>query len=229
MGASSLDELFLLLGYQFANPELLEEALSHPSLDHRRPEGRDYQRLEFLGDRVLGLIISHTLYKEDTQADEGTLAVRFNTLVRRETLARVARQAGLGMHIRLGKGEDRQGGRDKPAILADVCEAVIGALYLDGGLSAADSFVLKFWAEFVADCSKTNKDPKTQLQELVQGKNGTTPNYNVISQEGPDHAPVFTVEVQAEGYEPVEGQGGSHQDAEKAAATELLKNMGKTS
>lgn len=229
MSNSSLDEIFVLLGHQFNNPELLGEALSHPSLDHRRQGGRNYQRLEFLGDRVLGLIISTALYKDDTQADEGVLAVRFNTLVRRETVARVALQVGLGAHIRLGKGEDRQGGREKPAILADVCEAVIGALYLDGGLSVAEEFILKHWVEFIADSNKTNKDPKTQLQEFLQSQTCETPKYKVVAQEGPDHAPLFKVQVQAEGLEPVEGQGRTHQDAEKAAAAAMLKNLDKIS
>ena len=229
MITTSLTELYLLLGHQFHKPELLEEALSHPSLDQRRQGGQNYQRLEFLGDRVLGLIISTALYKEDILADEGSLAVRFNTLVRRDTLASVARQAGFGMYVRLGKGEDRQGGRDKPAILADVCEAVIGALYLDGGLPTAESFVLKYWAELVAESSKTNKDPKTQLQEWLQGKTGKTPSYTVIGQEGPDHAPVFRVQVHAEGLVAMEGRGGSRQDAEKAAASAMLQNLGKCS
>ena len=228
MITSDLAELFLLLGHQFRNPELLEEALSHPSLDRRQHGSQTYQRLEFLGDRVLGLIISTALYKEDTLADEGVLAVRFNTLVRRDTLANVARQAGFGMYVRLGKGEDRQGGRDKPAILADVCEAVIGALYLDGGLPSAEAFILKYWAELVTNSSKTNKDPKTQLQEWLQGNTGKTPKYSVVGQEGPDHAPVFRVEVRAEGIEPMEGKGGSRQDAEKAAASAMLINLGKS-
>ncbi len=227
MTTRDLAEIFLLLGHKFAKPELLEEALCHPSLDHRRQGGRDYQRLEFLGDRVLGLIISTALYKDDIQADEGALAVRFNDLVRRETVARVARLVGLGAHMRLGKSEDRQGGRDKPAILADVCEAVIGALYLDGGLPSAEAFVLKYWADFMAASSEVTKDPKTQLQELLQGRSGKPPLYKVVGQEGPDHAPVFKVEVHANGYHPAEGQGGSRQEAEKAAAAALLFNLGK--
>lgn len=225
---SSLTELYLLLGHQFHEPELLEEALSHPSLDRRKHGSQNYQRLEFLGDRVLGLIISTALYKEDSLADEGVLAVRFNTLVRRDTLANVARQAGFGMYVRLGKGEDRQGGRNKPAILADVCEAVIGALYLDGGLPSAEGFVLKYWSELVTNSSKTNKDPKTRLQELLQGETGKTPKYSVVGQEGPDHAPVFKVEVHVAGLKPVEGQGGSRQDAEKAAASAMLIDLGKS-
>ena len=222
MTIRDLAEICLLLGHQFAKPELLEEALCHPSLDHRRQGGRDYQRLEFLGDRVLGLIISTALYKDDAQADEGALAVRFNNLVRRETVARVARLVGLGAHMRLGKSEDSQGGRDKPAILADVCEAVIGALYLDGGLPSAEAFVLKYWADFMASTSEATKDPKTQLQELLQGRAGKPPLYRVVGQEGPDHAPVFKVEVRADGHDPAEGEGGSRQEAEKVAAAAML-------
>ena len=227
MTTRDLAEKFLLLGHQFAKPELLEEALCHPSLDHLRQGGRDYQRLEFLGDRVLGLIISTALYKDDAQADEGTLAVRFNNLVRRETVARVARLVGLGTHMRLGKSEDRQGGRDKPAILADVCEAVIGALYLDGGLPSAEAFVLKYWADFMASTSEATKDPKTRLQELLQGRSGKPPLYRVVEQEGPDHAPIFKVEVRADGHDPAEGQGNSRQEAEKAAAAAMLFYLGK--
>ncbi len=226
MNNPNLADLYPLLGHEFAHPALLEEALSHPSLDRRREGGLDYQRLEFLGDRVLGLIISSALYKEDAAADEGALAVRFNTLVRRETVAKAALLVDLGPHIRLGKSEDRQGGREKPAILADVCEAVIGALFLDGGLQAAENFVLRYWADFMANSGEATKDPKTQLQELLQGNSGKPPRYKVINQEGPDHAPIFTVEVRAEGVTPAEGQGGSRQDAEKAAARAMLSQMG---
>ena len=223
---TDLAELYPLLGHQFAEPALLEEALSHPSLDRRRQGGMDYQRLEFLGDRVLGLIMSTALYKDDADADEGALAVRFNTLVRRETVARAALVVGLGGHMRLGKSEDRQGGREKPAILADVCEAVIGALYLDGGLGVAEAFVLRYWADFMASAAAVSKDPKTQLQEFLQRNSGNPPRYKVVAQDGPDHAPTFTVEVRADGQEPVSGQGGARQEAEKSAATSMLINLG---
>jgi len=204
---------------------LLEEALSHPSLDHRRQGGRDYQRLEFLGDRVLGLVIARALYRDDPAADEGGLAVRFNTLVRRETVADAARLLGLGPYILLGKSEERQGGRGKPAILADVCEAVIGALYLDGGLGVAEVFVLRYWADFIAKSGSAAKDPKTQLQELIQESDGKPPRYRMLAQDGPDHAPCFTVEVRAEGTEVAEGQGRSRQEAEKAAAKAMLEAL----
>ena len=217
--------LYPLIGHEFVQPALLEEALSHPSLDHRRQGGRDYQRLEFLGDRVLGLVIATALYRDDPAADEGGLAVRFNTLVRRETVADAARLLGLGPYILLGKSEERQGGRGKPAILADVCEAVIGALYLDGGLGVAEVFVLRYWADFIAKSGSAAKDPKTQLQELIQESDGKPPRYRMLAQDGPDHAPCFTVEVRAEGTEVAEGQGRSRQEAEKAAAKAMLEAL----
>jgi ribonuclease-3 len=126
----------------------------------------------------------------------------------------------------LGKSEARQGGRDKPAILADVCEAVIGALYLDAGLAVAEAFVLRYWSEFMVNSSRVEKDPKTQLQEFLQGRSGKPPRYKVVSREGPDHAPVFTVEVRAEGASTGAGQGGSRQEAEKASARDMLRNLG---
>ena len=227
MSERDLSDLYPLLGHQFAQPELLSEALSHPSLDRRRQGGRDYQRMEFLGDRVLGLVISTALYHDDPGADEGGLAVRFNTLVRRGTVADAARLIGLGPYILMGKSEARQGGRDKPAILADVCEAVIGALYLDGGFAVAEAFVLRYWAGFMANSGAAGKDPKTELQELIQGRSGEPPGYKIVSQEGPDHEPCFTVEVRAVGLEATQGEGGSRQEAEKAAARAMLKVLDK--
>ncbi len=225
MSDPTFSELYPLLGHEFAQPALLEEALSHPSLDRRRRGGRDYQRLEFLGDRVLGLVISTALYRDDPGADEGGLAVRFNNLVRRDTVADAARLFGLGSYVLLGKSEARQGGRDKPAILADVCEAVIGALYLDGGLAVAEAFVLRYWAGFMASSSNAAKDPKNQLQELIQGKDGKPPRYQVLAQDGPDHAPCFTVEVRADGIKSATGRGGSRQEAEKEAAKAMLAGL----
>ncbi|MDP6345759.1 MAG: ribonuclease III [Alphaproteobacteria bacterium] len=225
MSTPPLEDLYPRLGHHFADPELLLEALCHPSLDRRRQGGSDYQRLEFLGDRVLGLTIATTLYRGHPDADEGDLAVRFNGLVRRDTVAAAARKLDLGPFIRLGKSEARQGGREKPAILADVCEAVIGALYLDGGLAAAEAFVARYWADFLADSRRAAKDAKTSLQELVQGAAGKPPRYRVVEQTGPDHAPHFTVEVLIEGAEPVIGEGRSRREAEQAAAEILLDHL----
>lgn len=214
-----------IVGHEFADPSLLREALSHPSLDLRKSGRRNYQRLEFLGDRVLGLLIAERLYRQDPEAAEGDLAVRYNSLVNRETVAEVAEAAGLSSHIRLGKSESERGGRHKPAILADACEAVIGALYVDGGLSVARSFVERNWSSRVAVSRKAEKDAKTQLQELVQARERKPPRYKVTEREGPDHAPMFTVEVSIADGDAAIGQGGSRREAERAAAEELLKQL----
>lgn len=214
-----------VVGHNFANPSLLREALSHPSLDLKVSGRRNYQRLEFLGDRVLGLLIAERLYRQDPDAVEGDLAVRFNAMVRRETVAEVAVASGLAPHIRLGKSERERGGREKPAILADVCEAVIGALYIDGGLEAARTFVERHWNERVAVSLKVEKDAKTRLQELIQARDRKAPKYKVLSREGPDHAPLFTVQVTVGESDSVEGQGGSRREAEQAAAEAMLSRL----
>ncbi|HZD25781.1 MAG TPA: ribonuclease III [Alphaproteobacteria bacterium] len=212
------------LGHRFDRPALLEEALTHPSVDVRRSGGRNYQRLEFLGDRVLGLVIAARLLAEDPAASEGDLAVRFNALVRRETLAEVALECGLDPFVRLGRSEEEQGGRAKPAILADVCEAVIGALYLDGGLAAAEDFILRGWRRRLARAG-VGKDAKTTLQERVQAGAKAPPTYRVTGREGPDHAPHFTVEVTVKGEPPASGEGGSRREAEQAAAQAMLDRL----
>lgn len=211
-----------VVGHDFDNPSLLREALSHPSLDLKDSGRRNYQRLEFLGDRVLGLLISERLFRQDPDAVEGDLAVRFNAMVRRDTVAEVAIASGLAPHIRLGKSERDRGGREKPAILADVCEAVIGALYIDGGLDAARKFVERHWKHRVADSLEVEKDAKTRLQEMIQARDRKPPKYKVLSREGPDHAPLFTVQVTIADTEAVEGQGGSRREAEQAAAEAML-------
>ena len=214
-----------IVGHQFASTSLLREALSHPSLDLKGTGRRNYQRLEFLGDRVLGLLIADHLFRQDPEAVEGDLAVRFNALVRRETVAEVAQAAGLAPHIRLGKSERDRGGRDKPAILADVCEAVIGALYLDGGLSAARSFVERHWGRRVAVSLQVEKDAKTRLQEIVQARDRKPPKYKVVERTGPDHAPQFTVQVSITDSDATQGKGGSRREAEQAAAEEMLRSL----
>lgn len=214
-----------IVGHDFQNPALLREALSHPSLDLKDSGRRNYQRLEFLGDRVLGLLIAERLYRQDPSALEGDLAVRFNAMVRRETVAEVATAAGLAPHIRLGKSERERGGRKKPAILADVCEAVIGALYIDGGLDAARAFVERHWKDRVAVSVSVEKDAKTRLQELIQARDRKPPKYKVISRTGPDHAPMFTVQVTVSETTSVEGRGGSRREAEQAAAEQMLADL----
>ena len=222
-GLSALQET---LGHTFARPELLEQAVTHSSVGggagRREPH---YERLEFLGDRVLGLVLAQVLFERFADEREGELARRHADLVRREALVRVARDIGLGDHIRLSRGEEGAGGRDNPAILADCCEAVIAALYLDGGLAAAARFIRARWEPMLAETARPPVDPKTALQEWAQGRGLPLPAYRTVSVEGPDHSPVFSVEASVEGLAPVVAKGPSKQSAEKAAAAELLKRI----
>ncbi|WP_040485948.1 ribonuclease III [Lutibaculum baratangense] len=208
------------LGHAFSDPELLVRALTHASV---QGGGETYQRLEFLGDRVLGLVVADALFRMYPKADEGELSPRFTRLVRRETCAEVAREADLGRHIRLGPGESTSGGRTKDAILADVCEAVMGALYVDGGLEAARGFIERYWGDRLAQKVERLKDAKTALQEWAHSQgHQRTPAYREVERAGPDHAPVFTVEVQVEGVRPATGQGSSKRIAEQSAAEAML-------
>lgn len=210
------------LGYTFERPELLLEALTHPSVSEGRAGRSDYDRMEFLGDRVLGLVIATRLYQEDEEADAGRLAVRFNTLVNRQTVAEVARELGLGEFLVLARSERQTGGRQKQAILANAGEAVIGAIYLDGGLSVAQTFIERCWSERLAAAPEAEKDAKTRLQEWAQQGSGELPSYEIIDRTGPDHAPVFTIEVRLSSVPPCSGQGTSRRAAEMAAATAML-------
>lgn len=214
------------LGHDFADETLLDLALSHSSAVSGGSDGRagalSNQRLEFLGDRVLGLVIAEWLLREFPNADEGELAVRLNALVRQETCADVAERIALGPCLVLGPGEERAGGREKAAILADACEAVIAALYLDGGLGAAGRFIRAEWADLVVAPKPLKRDAKTALQEWTQARGRGIPTYREIERSGPDHAPIFTVEVGIPGLAPVNGSGGSKRQAEQAAARAML-------
>ncbi len=212
-----------LLGHDFADNSLLERALTHPSAG--TPARPDNQRLEFLGDRVLGLLVAEALMEAFPNLAEGDLAPRFNQLVRRETLAEVAGEIGLGQHLRLGRSENISGGRRKAAILADATEAVIAALYLDGGLSAAGAFVSAHWAQRVKAVSHAPVDAKTRLQEWAQGRGYPLPTYTVVARTGPDHAPVFKVEVQLEGGATATGEARSKRLAEQDAAAALYEEV----
>jgi ribonuclease-3 len=225
----TLKKLQTRIGYQFGNPRLLQEALTHASAAYGQPDVADYQRLEFLGDRILGLAIAESLFRAFPEAPEGDLAVRLNGLVKKETCAAVARELDVGPFLILGESEALAGGRSKDTILADVCEALLGAIYLDGGWEAARNFVIEHWASQVAqDFNRiaVKKDPKTALQEWVQGKAKKLPRYNLVGSTGPDHSPCFTYEVQVEGMEPVRGSGSSRKNAEQAAAAALLIRAG---
>jgi ribonuclease-3 len=214
------------LGYEFADPELLRLALTHPSAQQSAPDGPDYQRLEFLGDRVLGLVVAESLYRTCPQESEGALARRYNELVHRETCAEIARSLDLGPHVRLSDAEAASGGADKPAILADVCESLLGAVFLDGGYDAARALIHRLWGKRLSEPGAVPIDPKTALQEWAQGMKRPLPEYNEVARAGPDHAPEFTIEARVEGYEPARGTGKSKRAAQEAAATKILLREG---
>ena len=211
------------LGHRFGDPTLLAEALTHRSAARRHDAG--YERLEFLGDRVLALVITDMLMAVFPEDHEGALARRLADLVRQETLAAVARDIGLGSHIHLSRSEAESGGRENEAILADVCEAVIAAIYLDAGLDAARRFVERCWRDRLDATSAPPQDAKTTLQEWAQGRGLPLPSYDIIDRTGPDHAPEFRVSVTVEGHRPVEGSGPSKRTAEQAAAERLLAGL----
>lgn len=211
------------LGHDFARPELLQEALTHPSM--MSPMRKDNQRLEFLGDRVLGLVVAEALLAADPDAPEGQLAPRFNALVRKETCASVARDLGLGTVLRLGRSEMLSGGRRKEALLGDAMEAVIAAVYADGGLSAARGVILRHWQSRIANVKDDARDPKTALQEWAQARKLPPPRYVETARSGPDHAPVFVIEARLETGESESASAGSKRHAEQAAARALLTRM----
>ncbi|MGK2285823.1 ribonuclease III [Pedomonas sp. V897] len=208
------------LGRRFRNAELLVEALTHTSLP-----GRNYQRLEFLGDRVLGLIIATWLYERHPNESEGKLNRRFVELVRGQTCARIARDLGVARHIRLERTAREQGVNETVNVLGDVCEALIGALYLDGGMAAARKFVRSAWEPLLTGAATVEKDPKSALQEWAQGRGLPLPAYAIVGRSGPHHAPQFTVEVTVRTLDPVQATGKSRQEAEKQAAAALLAKV----
>ncbi len=210
------------LGHEFRDPSLLIRALTHGS---RGGGEGDNQRLEFLGDRVLGLVMAEALLEADREADEGRIAPRFNALVRRETCAEVAREADLGAGLKLGRSEMIGGGRKKEAVLADAMEAVIAAVYLDGGLEAARGVVLRLWGGRIAAAPKDARDAKSALQEWAQGRGMAPPAYELIGRDGPDHAPRFVIEVRLATGEAERAEGATKRAAEHAAAAALLGRL----
>lgn len=214
------------IGHVFADRALIREALTHGSaLDGKASKHRDYNRLEFLGDRVLGLVTAERLFAEHQDEEEGELAPRLNALVNRGACARAARRADLGVALILSPSEDAQGGRDKEAILADACESVIAALYIEGGLDLARAFVARFWGDEFESVRGVKQDAKTMLQEWVAARKASL-SYAVIEQSGPDHAPHFVVEARVGTFDPARGEGGSKREAQRAAAGVFLKARG---
>jgi ribonuclease-3 len=212
------------LGHSFADRALLERALTHSSVGQGAKPIDDNERLEFLGDRVLGLIVASDLIARFPEANEGELSKRLHALVSRDVCAVVAERLGAPEALRMAPGETRTGGRYKKTILGDACEALIGAVYLDAGFEQAHAVFGRLWAAELDTLGETPKlNPKSLLQEWAAGEGLRLPVYTVVAREGPDHAPRFTVEVTVTGRDPISGEGGSRQDAEKAAATALLQ------
>lgn len=226
-GATDLTSLCERIGYRFADPSYLQRALTHSSFaDGDMRKSFDNERLEFVGDRVLGLVVAELLFTEFPTSSEGQLAPRFNALVRKEACADVARELGLGAFMRMSAGEAQAGGRAKDAILGDCCEALIAAIYLDGGFEAARRFVRAFWTPKLSLVEQPPRDAKTILQEWLQGRGLRPPRYVLVDRTGPDHAPEFTISIEIEGLAPVQARAGSKRAAEQMAAELLLAREG---
>ncbi len=224
--AAAASVLEKTIGYRFNDRDLLERSLTHISALAGGSRANSYQRLEFLGDHVLGLIISDMLFRAFPKADEGELSRRLADLVRRESCADVARAIELGAALRLGASEANAGGRMRTAILADVCEALIGAVYLDGGYDGAAKLVERLWGERMRAPVRPLRDPKTILQEWAQARGLPTPTYQEVERTGPHHDPEFRVAVALPNREPAEGVGRSKRVAEQAAAAAMLNREG---
>ena len=217
-----LDALEARIDYRFKDASLLIRAMTHSSYGDGQRVTPDNERLEFLGDRVLGLLTADALYHYSTEA-EGTLARRLNALVRKETCAKIARDIGLGDGLLVSAAEDRQGGREKTSILGDACEALIAGIYLDGGYVEAKRFYDRYWLPVLQEVvKKSAKDPKTSLQERAMAGSHGLPVYQIIERSGPDHRPLFVVEVTVGAVGTARGSGKSKRDAERYAATHLL-------
>lgn len=225
MNDDLLKIFFQNIGHQFDHTERLQAALTHSSSG----AAHNYERLEFLGDRVLGLVMAHILYDAFPQESEGDLAKRHAALVQGTTLAQMARRIGLGDLIVLSDAERAAGGAENDNILADSLEAVIGALYMDAGLDACHRVIRDVWSDDIHVLTEPPQDPKTALQEWAQARGLPLPSYNVVGKEGPDHAPLFDICVSVDGFDPVTARGSSRRAAEKDAAAVLLSQLEKES
>ena len=225
-GKPHLSELEARLGYTFRDPTLAALALTH--LSAQVSGGRSYQRLEFLGDRVLGVVIAERLYSAFPHASEGELSIRLAKLVRRETCAEIGLEWDVGRHVVLGLGEARAGGRRKIAILSDVCESLIGAVFVDGGFDAARALLLRAWGDRLTADAEPVRDAKTAVQEWAQARALVAPRYEEVTRSGPAHAPLFVMRVVLPGYEPEQGEATSKRAAEQAAAQAFLDRWGAT-
>ncbi len=221
-----LSDLESHLNYQFKNKALLIQALTHSSYYQQKNKlKKDNQRLEFLGDRVLGLLTAEYLFHQDKLAREGQLAVQLNAFVCKESCAKIAKKMNLDQFILLSSSEEAQGGRDKDTILADSCEAILAAIYLDGGLFAVKRIYDQFWISMFNQTRLIQKDPKSRLQDWVLKKNNQIPVYELINKIGADHMPHFTVKVSIFNGMQMEGQGKTKREAEYEAAKKLLYKL----
>ena len=217
----SLTALQNVIGYQFNDAHWLERAMTHSST----AEDYNYERLEFLGDRVLGLVIAHALFENFPKEREGGLAKRHAALVQGRTLAVIAAMNKLGDYIILSDAERRAGGAENENILSDILESLIGAIFIDGGYNPARDFILRFWGDNIETLTDAPMDPKTELQEWVQAKGHPLPTYEVVDKQGPDHAPEFTIELKFTGHAPLRAEGPSRRQAEITAARRMLAKL----
>ena len=221
--SAELQQFQKRIGHSFGRPELLVRAVTHSSVSS--PTRGDNQRLEFLGDRVLGLVMAEALFAKDRDASEGQLAPRFNALVRKETCADVARQVDIGAVLKLGRSEQLSGGRRKMALLGDAMEAVIAAVYRDAGFDTARDMILRLWGDRIDKVEEDARDAKTALQEWAQARGLPPPSYTELDRSGPDHAPEFRIEAHLKSGASAVATAGSKRMAEQAAAQALLKDL----
>lgn len=221
--AVNYDPLFTAIGVKLKDVKTLTRALSHKSASHGRDLG--YERLEFLGDRVLGLCVADMLMMAFPDEPEGALSRRLNALVRQETLAEIGEEIGLGRYMILGKAEEDSGAKSNPAIVSDIVEAIIATIYLEHGLEGARQFINRFLERRLANTAKPPKDAKSTLQEWAMARKMPLPAYVVTDRKGPDHAPIFTIEVSLPGVDPVSATGETKRVTEQKAAEALLETL----
>ncbi len=214
-------ELQDVIGYSFKDESLLQTALTHSSTGH----DENYERLEFLGDRVLGLAIASLLFKKFPNENEGDLAKRLAFLVQGETLAKLSSQISLGDYIIFSDAERDAGGAKNDHILADVFESVIGALYLDGGFAPCYTLIETQWEGVLEVMKKPPQHPKTEIQEWAQAQGLPLPHYDIIGQSGLDHAPIFEIQLTVKGHAPISAKGRSRAEAEKLVAEIFMKGV----
>ncbi|HPF78490.1 MAG TPA: ribonuclease III [Alphaproteobacteria bacterium] len=219
MTTKSFSELQNIIGYHFKDIHILERALTHSSTN----DDYNYQRLEFLGDRVLGLVMAHALFVEFRGENEGGLAKRHTALVQGRTCAIIGQAHSIGDYIILSDSERGAGGHLNENIIADVVESMLGAVYIDGGYEAARDVILRLWGDNIQTLKEAPQDPKTELQEWVQARAMELPRYEIIDKSGPDHAPIFVIRLTIDGFSPVDVEGPSRRQAEKTAARKMLK------